>query len=190
MAAVKLKFKARKTSSENTYVPQGEWEALIPKGKCRVSETGNGDPKLIIPFKLLTAAEEANEGHQGAEVPMSVVIFDDVSDPTKQRGANMMKDRLRGLCNAIDVDFGDVYPAEMDPEHKDGFGGCGRLFNAIEGKKLTIWTVHSSRDNNGETITDVEIRFKKPGSGLVTKAAEGGEEDRPAKRAASGGRRR
>ena len=49
-------------------------------------------------------------------------------------------------------------------------------FKAIEGKDLTVWTVHNKRQNDsGEEIVDTEVRFKEPGSGLVTKGADSDE---------------
>ena len=187
MADKKLQFKPRKSSTENIPdAPEGEWEALIPKGKCKVTVTQKLDPRLIIPFKLEKAEDEKNETFLGSEVSMSVIIFDD-SDNEKRRGANMMKDRLRNLCNACDVDFGDVYPTDIESEED-----FKPLFSALEGKRLTIWTIHTTRQNDsGETITDTEIRFKKPGSGLVTKGADADDDDKPGKKkAAAGGKRR
>jgi hypothetical protein len=187
MADKKLAFKPRKSSTENIPdAPEGEWEARIPKGKCKTLVTQKGDPRLIIPFKLEKAEDEKNETFLGSEVSMSVIIFDD-ADNEKRRGANMMKDRLRSLCNAVDVDFGDVYPTSIESEED-----FKPLYSALEGKTLTIWTIHTTRTNDsGETITDTEIRFKKPGSGLVTKGAEGDEDEKPGKKkpAAKAGRR-
>jgi hypothetical protein len=180
----KLAWKPRNTSTEiKPDAPEGEWEAQIPKGKCQVKVTQKGDPRLIIPFKLVTANDEKNEAHQGAEVGFSVIIFDD-EDPEKRRGANMMKTRLRNLCNACDVDFGEVYPTTV--EKPEDFND---LFAAIEGKRLTIWTVNTKRVNetSGEEQTDTEIRFTKPGSGLVTKKADNDddEDEKPAKKTAA-----
>lgn len=172
----KLAWSPRKTSTEiKPDAPEGEWEAQIPKGKCKVTVTQKGDPRLVIPFKLVTANDEKNEAHQGAEVSFSVIIFDD-EDPEKRRGANMMKTRLRNLCIACDVDFGEVYPTEVtEPSDFD------ILFGALEGKKLTIWTVNTKRRNEqtGEEQTDTEIRFSKPGAGLVTKGADDEADERP-----------
>lgn len=175
----KIQFKPRKTSTEiQPDAPEGEWEAMIPKGKCKVLVTQNGDPRLIIPHKLLKAEDEKNVSHQGAEVNQSVIIFDD-EDPEKRRGANMMKGRLRALCEAVDVEFADVYPDEVSDA-----SDFDKLFAALEGKKLTIWTVHTKRQaQSGEEVTDTEIRYKKPGAGLVTKGAGGDEDDdRPGKK--------
>lgn len=172
----KIQFKPRKTSTEIVPdAPEGEWEFLIPKGKCKVVVTQKGDPRLIIPHKLEKAAEEKNETFNGSEVTQAVIVFDD-EDNEKRRGANMMKGRLRALCEAVDVDFGETYPTEV--EKVEDFDP---LFRALEGKRGTCWTVHTTRTaESGELITDTEIRYKKPGAGLVTKGADD-DDDKPGK---------
>jgi hypothetical protein len=185
----KLQFKPRKTSTEiQPDAPEGEWEFLIPKGKCKVLVTQAGDPRLIIPHKLEKAADEKNEAHQGSEVNQAVIIFDD-EDAEKRRGANMMKGRLRALCEAVDVDFGEVYPTDVGDA-----SAFDPLFRALEGKRGTCWTVHTTRvAGSGETVTDTEIRYRKPGAGLVTKGADDDEgSERPGSKKApakKGGRR-
>jgi hypothetical protein len=170
----KLQFKPRKTSTEiQPDAPEGEWTFLIPKGKCKGLVTQKGDPRLIIPHKLVEAADEKNEAHQGSEVNQSIIIFDD-EDAEKRRGANMMKGRLRSLCEAVDVDFAEVYPTELTGNMSD-FDG---LFAALEGKKGTCWTVHTRRQGgNGDDVVDTEIRYSKPGAGLVTKDVEDDDEE-------------
>jgi hypothetical protein len=177
----KLQFKPRKSSTEiQPDAPEGEWESLIPKGKCKVLVTQKGDPRLIIPFKLEKAEDEKNEPFQGSEVSMSIIIFDD-ADPEKRRGANMMKGRLRALCEAADLDFGEVYPTEVNDA-----SDFDPLFRALEGKRLTVWTVHTKRTaESGEEVTDTEVRFKKPGAGLVTKGASDDDDERPGKKASA-----
>jgi hypothetical protein len=174
----KLEFKPRKTSAEiKPDAPPGEWTALIPKGKCKVKKTAKDDPMLVIPFKLKEAHDEKNESHQGSEVTMMVVIFDD-SDSERLRASNMMKGRLRGLCEALDLDFADLYP---DGEISSS-AAFDKLFAAIEGQELRIWTLNSTRKGaNGDDITDTEIRFKAPGSGLST-PKESDEEEKPKSR--------
>ncbi len=175
----KLQFKPRKTSTEIVPdAPEGEWQFLIPKGKCRVSKTQKEDPQLFIPHKLEKAEDEKNESFQGSEVSLRIVIFDD-EDPERRRGANMMKQRLRALCEAVDVDINEVYPTEVNDA-----SDFDKLFHALEGKKGTCWTVHTKRAvDSGEDITDTEIRYRKPGSGLVTKgASDDDSEERPGKR--------
>jgi hypothetical protein len=174
----KLRFKPRKTSTEQIPdAPEGEWEALIPKGKCKFTVTQNGDPRIIIPFKLVKAEDEKNETYQNSEVNLQVIIFDD-EDNEKRRAANMSKGRLRALCEACDIVFGDVYPSEVSTEHD-----FDKLFAAVEGKKVQVWTVHTTYTNqSNETVQQTEIRFKEPGAGLVTKGVEADDDDgRPGK---------
>lgn len=182
----KLQFKPRKIAKvQQPDAPEGEWGARIPKGKCKMLITRAGDPRLIIPFKLEKAEDEANEKYQGAEVQLSIIVFD-VEDATKRKGSNMMVGRLRALCETVDVEFDEVYPDEVTD--KSDFD---KLFTALEGKTLTIWTVHTTRKvESGETITDTEIRFKKPGAGLVTKGADKDEDEAPARGKKTAGRRR
>lgn len=182
----RIQFKPRKTSTERLPdAPEGEWEALIPKGKCKVLVTQNGDPRVIIPVKLVKAASEENESFQNSEVQFSVIIFDD-DDTSKRRAANMMKDRLRQLCEAVEVEFGEVYPTEVSSDQD-----FAKMFGEIEGKKLTVWTVHNKRrSDTGEEIVDTEVRFKQPGTGLVSAKSDDEDEDRPGKKPAAKGKAR
>ena len=181
-----LAFKPRKTSTEIVPdAPEGEWESRIPKGKCKMTVTQKGDPRLIIPFKLEKADDEKNEPFQGSEVSMSIIVFDE-EDNEKRRGANMMKGRLRALCEAVEVDWEELYPTEVSKAED-----FDPLFRALEGKTLTIWTVHTTRTNDsGETITDTEVRFKKPGAGLVTKGAVSDDDEKPSKKGKTNGKTR
>lgn len=177
-AEKKLQFKPRKTSTEQLPdAPEGEWEALIPRGGCKVVKTQNDDPRVLIPLKLEKAADEANESFQGSVVQLSAIIFDD-DDAEKRRAANMSKSRLRALCEACDVDFGEVYPTEVSSA--DDFKP---LFDAVEGKRLTIWTKHNTYKNKAnEMVTDTEVRFRAPGSGtLESKDADENDDDRPSR---------
>jgi hypothetical protein len=171
----RIQFKPRKTSTEIIPdAPEGEWEFLIPKGKCKVTVTQKGDPRILVPHKLEKAADEKNEAFQGSEVQFSAIVFDD-GDPEKRRGANMMKGRLRALCESVDVEFADLYPTEVN-EAED----FDPLLRALEGKRGTCWTVHTKREAaSGEMITETEIRYSKPGAGLVTKGADSDDDDRP-----------
>jgi hypothetical protein len=175
--AQKLQFKPRKTSTEiQPDAPEGGWKARIVKGKSKVTVTQNGDPRLVVPMKLETAHEEKNEKFQGVEVQFGAIVFDDADD-SKRRAANINKRELRALIEACGEDFADVYPtsvesaADFDP-----------IIEAIEGKTLDVWTVHSSYTAaSGEEVNKIEIRFKKPGGGLVTKSSDD-EDEAPAAR--------
>lgn len=179
----KLAWKPRRnTTGVLPDAPVGEWEARVVKGKCKVTVTQKGDPRLLIPFKLEKAAEEENESFLGAEVVMSVIIFDE-EDPERRRASNMMKGRLRNLCERLDIEFGDVYPEECSSP--DDFKA---LFDAIEGGVCTIWTTHNKRTNeSGEEQVDTEIKFSKPGGGASAAHAdeEEAEDDAPRGKAAA-----
>lgn len=184
----RMAFKPRKSTTDNhPDAPEGKWEFVIPKGKCKVKVTQKGDPQLIIPHKLVEADDPKNESHQGSEVAQRVIFFDE-ADPERLKASNMSKDRLRALCKAVDVEFADVYPTEIENEHS-----FDNLIRALEGKGGTCWTVHTTRPmgDSNEMITDTEIRYREPGAGLVTKGADSDDDDRPGARKASkkGGKR-
>ena len=176
----KLQFKPRKSSHEQQPdAPQGGWSGRILKGKCKVTVTQNGDPRLLIPIKLEKAMEEENENFQGAEVTFSATVFDD-NDADKRRAANINKRELSALCTACGVDFSEVYPTEINSA--DDFTP---LFKALEGQTLDLWTVHTTYTaQSGEAVNKTDIRFKKPGAGLVTKSADDDEDEdeRPGKK--------
>jgi hypothetical protein len=179
-----LLYTPRKTSTEiKPDAPEGEWEFVIPKGKCLVKTTQAGDPRLIIPHKLVSASTEGNEGFAGAEVNQAIIIFDD-NDAEKVKGANMFKRRCRSMCEAVGLDFGEVYPTEL----RGIRGEFDSFFAALEGKKGTCWTVNSTRKMaSNEEVTDTEIRYSAPGAGLRPRAVEGGDDDeRPGSRKPAG----
>lgn len=155
----KLSWKPRKSSKDVLPdAPVGEWEASVLK-KCKVTVTQKGDPRILIPFRLDKAMEEENEKYQGATVTLAIIFFDE-EDSEKVRGSNMMKGRLRALCEALDVNYDEVYPENIESEED-----FRPLFDAIEGKKgFTLWTVHNKRTlESGEEVLDTEVRFSKPG---------------------------
>jgi len=177
----RLQFKPRKATLENRPdAPEGGWKFLIPKGSCKVTATSKGDPQLIIPHKLVEALDEKNDVFQGSQVAQRVIFFDE-ADPERLRASNMSKDRLRHLCTAVDVEFADVYPTEINDA-----SSFDALIKALEGTQGTCWTVHTSRQmDGGEMVTDTEIRYREPKAGLVTKgAADDDNDERPSKMAA------
>ena len=181
----KLSWKPRKLSKEILPdAPEGEWEARIPKGKSKVTVTQKGDPRILISFKLEKAADEENEKFQGAEVTFSAIIFDE-EDPDRRRASNMMKGRLRALCEWAGVELADVFPEECNsPEDFKA------LFDAVEGSTGTVWTVHSKRKaESGEEMTDTEVRFSKPGGGAQARREEESDDRGSKKKTAKKGRR-
>ena len=180
-AQAKIQFKPRKTVTEiQPDAPEGEWEALIPKGRCKIFVTApekGADPGINIEFKLEKAEDEKNETFQGSTVNNRCTFYDQ-TDSARRKAANMQLQWMRGLCEALDIDFGEIYPEELNDADD-----LVPLVNAIEGKRLKIWTVHrKSTAASGEEMLNVDIRFKKPGAGLVTKTGEDDDEERPGKK--------
>lgn len=180
----KMKFKPRKTATEvKPDAPEGEWEVVIPKGKCKKVVSQNEDPGVRVAFQLKVAADEKNETFQGTILYQGIYFYDE-ADGEKRRAANMSLGFAKGLCEATGVDFDEVYPKAVNTlDDLDPF------VEALEGQKLTIWTVHRpGKSASGEPILNIDIRFKKPGSSLVTKGNDDEEEeeneDRPGKKPA------
>lgn len=186
----RIKFKPRTTTHEvQPDAPEGEWQGRILKGKSKALVTQKGDPRVLFQIKLEKAEDEKNEKYQGAEVTNSILFFDD-EDPERKRAANMMKSRLRALCEAVDVEYADVYPTDIRDDHPDKVFGFRKLFDALEGKTLHLWTRHNRRtQESGEEVVDTEISFRAPGAGLVTRSEETDEDERPGRKAKKGARR-
>jgi hypothetical protein len=188
----RMKFKPRTSSLENhPDAPEGGWEFTIPKGKCKVSTTQKGDPQVAIPHKLVKAMDEHNESFQGAEVMQRYIAFDETTAEGK-KNSNMQKDRLRQLCAAVDLEFADVFPTEIDEKHPDGSYGFRKLIAALEGVTGQCWTVHrSSMRDSGEVTVNTNVVYREPGAGLVTRSEDTGDDDeRPGKKASKKGSRR
>lgn len=161
--------------------PAGEWEATIPRGKCKVQPTKEDHYPMLIVSIRLDKTEEDGEEHEkalGAELSVMIVFFGN----EKARAARMSKLRLRQLCEAADVDL-DVIPKSLkDPEND-----LEPLIRAIEGKKIKVWTKLTTRKDTGETVTDVLLA--NPKAALTTKGDDDeDEDDAPAKPAAKGGK--
>jgi hypothetical protein len=183
----RVQFKPRKTVTEiQPDAPEGEWGALIPKGRTKITTTApekGGDPVINWEFKLEKAEDEKNEHFQG-QVITTRSTFYDASDSNRRKAANMQLTWLRSLCEACDVEFSEVYPEELSSPDD-----LTPPIDAIEGKRITIWTVHrKSQSASGEDMVNVDIRFKKPGAGLVTKTDADDDDDKK-KPAKKGGRR-
>jgi hypothetical protein len=187
--AQKIQFKPRKTVTEiQPDAPEGEWEVTIPKGRSKIFATApekGGDPGINWEFKLLKAEDEKNESFQGSTINQRTTFYDQ-SDSARRKAANMQLQWMRGLCEACDVDFSEVYPESLESSDD-----LSPLIDALEGKSLTIWTVHrKSTTASGEEMLNVDIRFKKPGAGLVSKTEDDDDNDRPGKKPAKKGGRR
>jgi len=186
----KIQFKPRKLATEiQPDAPEGGWEAIIPKGKSKIFQTAadkGGDPGISIAFKLDKAMEEANENFQGSIVNGRVTFYDQ-SDADRRKAANMNLQFMKNMCEAMDIEFDEVYPANLNsPDDLAPF------LNAIEGQKVDIWTVHrESTMGNGEKVINVDIRFKKPGAGLVSKTDDDdADNERPGKKKPTAGKGR
>lgn len=179
----KLQFKKRMTVSTNLPdAPEGGWELLIPKGTTKITEK-DGDPVVNLSIKLVKAHEEENESSQGAVFKQRVRFY--ALEDTEHKGAASANYRFaKGLCDAIGADFDVVYPKQI--ESSDDLHA---FINAVEGKPFEAWTVHSTSMFNGEEMVNINVRFKKPGAGLVTKGADDEDDERPGRKAARKARR-
>ena len=180
----RIQFKKRATVTQILPdAPEGGWDAIIPKGSCQISEK-NGDPVLSFKIKLVKAHEEANESSQGVELRQRITFYDPADH--ERKGAGSMNYRFaRGLCKAVDADFEEVYPTTIESSDD-----LQKLAGAIEGTEFEMWTVHRKSQFNGEDMVNVDVRFAKPGAGLVTKGADDEDEDRPGKKPAKKAARR
>jgi hypothetical protein len=178
-----IQFKQRTSSARDLpEIPDGGWEFQIPKGGCKALESSKGDPRILIPHKLIEAHEDDNKTFVNA-VATQGLSFPDDADPTRVKGGNFTRRTLRNLCEAVGVSYADVYPTEI----KDSTS-FDELFNALEGKKGTCWTrTRTSTMASGEPITNTDILYKEPQKGLVDR--DGGDEeddDRPGRRGGAG----
>jgi hypothetical protein len=154
--------------------PAGEWGVSIPPGKCKVQPTKEDKyPMLMVAVRLDKTEEDGEEFEKalGTVLTAMIVFFDDA----KPRAARMSKLRLRQLCEAADVDL-DVIPKKLtDPEND-----LEPLIKALERKKFTAWTRHTTRKDTGEVVTD--LVFQNPNAPMKV---AGDEEDEPEERPAS-----
>ena len=179
----KIQFKKRSLAHEQKPdLPEGEWEVTIPKGKCKPAQTSaekGGDPGINIVLKVVKAADEANESYQGSFTNLRLYFYDS-ADPEKRKGANANLRTATALAEACELDLKEIYPDELESE--DDIWG---IIEKLEGKSFTVWTVHRKSEFNGETMINVDIRFRQPGSGLATKPGDDDEEtERPGKKPA------
>jgi hypothetical protein len=176
----KVKFKPRTTSPElQPDAPEGGWTARVVKGKSKVLTTKAGDPRLVMTLKLEKAHEDENEKFQGVEVQFAAIIYDD-NDATKSRAANINKRDLRAFIEGCGGDFADVYPTSVASDED-----FEPIIEACEGQTLDVWTVHDSyKANSGETVNQVKVQFRKPGSASLINKDD--EDETPAPRGAKG----
>jgi hypothetical protein len=181
----KLAFKPTVSSPDTrANIPVGKWiDSIMPRGRFKVTATKGEEPMLNIPIKLGRADDDANESYQGAEETLRIVFYSDTAGE-KTRAANMSKLRLRGLCEAVGVDYDGVYPASITSEDD-----LNDLISALENKKIPeMWTTHrEGKMPSGETTLNVDLHFREPGAGLMKAGGAGGagedeeEDDTPAR---------
>ena len=183
----KLAFKPTVSTAETrATIPAGKWhDSVMPRGRFKVTATKGEEPMLNIPIKLGRADDDANESYQGAEETLRIVFYSDAAGD-KTRAANMSKLRLRGLCEAVGVDYDEVYPTSITSEDD-----LNDLISALENKKIPeMWTTHrEGKMPSGEATLNVDLHFREPGSGLA-KGSASDDEDEDDKPAAKGKKRR
>lgn len=181
-----LKYKPTKSKGGiRPSIPPGKWlDSTMPREKFRADQTKNGEPMLVIPIKLGRADDDAPEGnasYKGAEESLRIVFYDDDAGD-KTRAANFMRTTLRALCDAVDVNYDDVYPEEINsPEDFDP------LIKALGGKEIPeLWTTNREATMaSGEKTINVDIRFTEPRQAASSSSEEEDDEHegrRPAKK--------
>ncbi len=147
--------------------PGGEWTASIPRGKCKIQPTREDQfPMVIVPIRLDKTDEdgEAFEKALGTELT-TFLVFGGKSP----RGERMSKLRIREICEACEIDL-DVLPKVIaDRDDLEPF------VRELEGKKLKVWTVVTTRKDTGEEVT--EIRFRDPKGTLKRADADDDDDD-------------
>jgi len=147
--------------------PAGEWQASIPRGKCKVQPTKEDKfPMIIVPIRLDKTDEDGDEFQKALGTELSVFLVFGGKNP---RGEKMGKIRIRQLCEAADVDL-DVIPKDI--AHGDDLEP---LVRALEGKKLTVWTMLQTRKDTGEITT--EVKFQDPKGTLKGASDEDDDDD-------------
>jgi hypothetical protein len=183
----KLSFKPRTMSkTDHPDAPDGGWDAIIPKGrsKASVSTDEEKNPVANIVFKLLKADEEENESHQGSEISQRFTWYDIEGYPNRKKADNMNRGRIRGMCEAVELEFDEVYPEEVKTM-KD----IEDFIEAFEGKKLKIYTRTRTYESNGEQRNQTEVLFRDPNARVGgTAQTDDDNEDRPAARKGKGRR--
>jgi hypothetical protein len=179
----KLKFKPTKGSGAPLpTVPTGKWiDSTMPRGRFKVQATkekpggGGNQPMLLIPIKLGKADDDANESYQGAEEVMRVIFYSD-DDGANAKASNINRQRLRALCEAVDVDYDEVYPASIESEDD-----LHDLISKLEGKRIPeLWTrTRESEMPSGEKTVNVDFYFTEARGGLAK--ADDGEDEAPAR---------
>jgi hypothetical protein len=148
--------------------PAGEWQASIPRGKCKIQPTKEDHfPMIIVPIRLDSTEEDDESFQKALGTELSTFLVFGSKSP---RGERMAKLRIREICEAADVDL-DLIPKKLgdDPENE-----LEPLIRALEGKKFTVWTKLQARKDTGEVVTEISFRDMNK---LLTTGADDDDDD-------------
>lgn len=133
--------------------PAGQWECVIPRGKCKVQPTKEDKfPMVVVPVRLEKTDEEGEEFQRALGTDLTSWLVFGGNTPRAER---MSKFRIRQFCEALDIDL-DLIPKEINDPENDFL----QFIRAIEGKRFTAWTFVRNRTDTGEDVT--ELRFQDP----------------------------
>jgi hypothetical protein len=158
----KLTYKPTKGSGDlRPGLPAGQWvDSTITRDKFTPGQTKAGDPMLAFPIKMGKPHEdspEENASFQGAEHTFRIIIY---SDDDKRTGAvNFARRNFRALCEAVGVDYDEVYPKQM--KSSDDWEP---IIEALAGKTIeNLWSTVTERNmDSGEKVLNVDLRFTAP----------------------------
>ena len=171
----KLTYKPTKGSGDlRPGLPAGQWidSEIAPAAKFTPGQTKAGDPMLTFPIKMGKPHEdspEENASFKGAEHTFRIIIY---SDDDKRTGAvNFARRNFRALCEAVGVDYDEVYPKQMKTSDD-----WEPIIEALAGKTIeNLWsTVNERQMDSGEKVLNVDLRFTAPPE---TSGGDGGSSD-------------
>jgi Protein of unknown function (DUF669) len=130
----------------------------------------NGDDKIDFKFKVESVADDNddNEDQENKSIYMTHVFYTSNDAP----GAGPSKRNLRQLCEATETGIEEV-PKRINPETLEEFAAL------MKGKSLKAWVIHE--ESNDEV--QARIRFVEPSDGGLSLKGDGGEDEKPAKKA-------
>lgn len=147
--------------------PAGEWEASIPRNKCKVQPTNEHKlPMVIVPIRLDSTDEDGDEFQRALGAELAVFLVFGGKDA---RAEKMAKLNIRQFCEAINFDLDDL-PKKITSEDD-----LQAFVKAIEGKKLKVWTTVQTRRDTGEEVTN--IKFADPKALKSSKSDEDDDDD-------------
>lgn len=174
----KLTYKPTKGSGDlRPGLPAGQWidSDIAAASKFVPGQTKAGDPMLTFPIKMGKPHEdspEENNSFKGAEHTFRIIIY---SDDDKRTGAvNFARRNFRALCEAVGVDYDEVYPKQM--KSSDDWEP---VIEALAGKTIeNLWSTVAERQmDSGEKVLNVDLRFTAPPEASGGSGASDEEED-------------